>query len=467
MLKFFASPPYLISFFIFVGATLLNIVAYFSFDVALVGCLGLAAGYVLLCLCLCSVDERRAFVLMYAICWLWAAVAAFYANYFNDVMQSSSDAGRFFFYASSNAFDGYSVAEIAIFTEGAGAVIIWRYVYKMLIAWGVDNAAYIGITFNTLLTSLTLIIGFKTLRHMLGDDWHRKAILVLQFTACGILWLFATLHVRDVFPLISISLLVWLWVRFLENLHISRLFLLIIGTILGFPVLALLRAEFYFVPVALLLAGFVAIVFGRREGIKKRKLIILLSALFILPAAIGVFTVMFSDMLMTVVAGNQAYSQFALGQSEGGSLGNRLIVSQPLPIRAIVGAIYLLIFPIPVWSGFFEGTAYHMLKSFHAIFMYFVTPLFILGLWQVARRPMLRTPQVLFISIVALGFLIVVAVSSLETRHLGVFMLPIFLVALIPDLSTPQDQDSYGKLLRLNLGVMVGIHLAWAVVKLV
>jgi hypothetical protein len=125
------------------------------------------------------------------------------------------------------------------------------------------------------------------------------------------------------------------------------------------------------------------------------------------------------------------------------------------------------VFPIPFWSGFADGDIYHLLKSLHAMFMWLVFPLAMLGLNRTMRRETgLRKLALVFLCITYAGFSLAIAGSSLETRHLGSFFAPLLILAIVPNLGTSADRSAYLKLLGAWGGLNVLVHLAWAALKL-
>jgi len=174
-------------------------------------------------------------------------------------------------------------------------------------------------------------------------------------------------------------------------------------------------------------------------------------------------------MVDALVSGNIQYTEMAEGavENSGSSLGVTYVVDQPLPARLAIGSFYLQVFPIPFWSGLYTNSVYHLLKSLNALFMWLVVPLAVLG----ARRSLeVKNRQtrttLLFLIFVYVGFTFAIAGTSLETRHLGVFLVPLLLVATIPDLRATRDARAYQKLLGAWLGMVVSVHVAWAILKI-
>ncbi|MCH7535820.1 MAG: hypothetical protein IH948_08790 [Bacteroidetes bacterium] len=142
-----------------------------------------------------------------------------------------------------------------------------------------------------------------------------------------------------------------------------------------------------------------------------------------------------------------------------------LIVNQPMPIRLPLGSVYLFVFPIPFWSGFQFESAYQLFKSFNVIYFYFVIPLLILAFRRLWKDKSSGSPAMLFMAFVTIGFTLAVAGTSLETRHLGAFFAPVFVLALSPDMRLNIVRQNYRQLLYAFLGSVCLVHYLWLVIK--
>ena len=142
-----------------------------------------------------------------------------------------------------------------------------------------------------------------------------------------------------------------------------------------------------------------------------------------------------------------------------------LVVQQPIPVRLIVGSAYLMLYPIPFWVGFQLESAYQLFKSFNAVFFYALIPLLILAGRRILRERDVRTPAVRFLVMVSAGLTLAVAGTSLETRHFGAFLVPVFLLALIPKLESQRDRRAYLRVLVGFLGGIFALHSLWWVLR--
>ncbi len=410
--------------------------------------------------------ELQSFTLMFSVCWFWAGVAAIYANMLNDPSQNLKDAANFYRLVSSGDASGKNVEEIRYITEGAGVVVVWRSFYNFFAWLGIDKGRYIGITINVFFVSLTSVVGVKIMRLLFGNDRIRIYRFIIIFSFCGIFWLFASIHIRDAAILLSVSLLILFWVRFLTKPSVINLLQLVVVTIISFSLFELLRAEFKFVPLAMILAGMSALVFGKVSQRANRELIYI-SIAAALVISVFLLIEMHSSVLDALTSGHDFYS----GQPGNSlhysnkSLGARFIVNTPLPIRLTLGSAYLFVYPIPFWGGFQLESVYHLMKSFQAIYMYAIAPLFTLASWRLIHKTRLRTAPILFLFILSIGFILSIAYTSLETRHFGAFLLPILILATLPNITQHAERVAYMRLLKIFLLIMFLVHMIWIVIK--
>jgi hypothetical protein len=386
--------------------------------------------------------ERRIFSRVFAVGLVMAGVAAVFANYWADAGQLYSDAGSFFDIASGQAA-GLNLDDLKVIHEGALAIVLWSAVYDLFAALGFPRARFIGVLVNVTAVAVSGVVALKVARQLYGEDPYRFERLTLLFAGCGLFWLFAGIHIRDAVVLLAVSLVVYTWLHFLARPDLGlRLLQLVGASLVAGAFFGFLRAQFVFVPIAqvLVLVG--------------------------LTIAAGLVATFGGDIRLVLSAGQGAYRELALEEQGASSLGMSLILDQPAPIRLILGSVYLFVFPIPFWTGFQLESAYHLFKSFNVLFFYFFLPVLGLSVWHLWKHAEQRTPALLFIFFLSVGFSLVVAGTSAETRHLGAFLSPIFVLALLPDLRDPRVKHAYKQLLALMLMGVVLVHGLWLALKL-
>ena len=411
----------------------------------------------------CSFYERKIFIRTFSVGWMMAGVAAIYVNLLGDSFQLTSDPGWFFNMSSSLTGDR-SLLEVSKQTEGSLAVIIWGSIYDLLSLIGFDRARFVGVLFNVLMVALAGVLAIKSARKIFGDDPNRLKRMILLFASCGLFWLFASIHLRDALVLLIVMLLVYAWLVFLVKPALnSSLFFVVLLCVAGSVFLYFLRAEFVFVPAGMAMAATTALIFG--HNIDRSKLAAYMFAAISLIAALMFVVLYVDDFQQYLSQGKEGYQQLASSLSNEDSLGMTLIVNQPLPLRLVLGSMYLFVFPIPFWSGFQLDSVYHLFKSFNVLYFYFVIPLVALSMWQLISSRSVRKVTILFVLFLSIGFTFAVAATSLETRHFGAFLVPILLVALLPDLQDRAIRLRYFQLLILMMLAVVLVHLVWVIIK--
>jgi hypothetical protein len=63
------------------------------------------------------------------------------------------------------------------------------------------------------------------------------------------------------------------------------------------------------------------------------------------------------------------------------------------------------------------------------------------------------------------GFTLAIAVTSLETRHFGAFLMPMFILATLPDLRDPRINALYYRYLFFMLSGVAIVHALWMALK--
>lgn len=437
----------------------MQVAAYRSLQAPVVGVAFLLAGL----LPLAALWPRDLTVLpmysrIFAVGWLVAGLAALYAEVLGDPLQLESDAASFFDLASGSA-KGVDLAQLSELTEGAGAVLLWRALYDALAWLGLDKQRYIGIDLNVLLVAMTSVVALRMARRLYGPDAYRESRLIRLFSLCGMLWLFSAVHLRDSVVLLTVTLTVHAWVCYASGQSVLRLPVLVAAILAATLALAALRTEFVFVPILVTLAGVASLVLTSRGGRRARRRRAL--ALLLLGGVGAIGWMWVGSLLEALSTGAQTYRDLVEGEAAADSLGARLIVNQPLPIRVVAGSAYLLIFPIPVWSGLLADSVVPLMKTANALFFYALLPLLAIAV-RGRRAAMHSNPSLLlFMLMLTMAFTAAIAATSLEVRHLGAFLVPMFMLALLPDLRVPATWRSYRRGMGLMVAAMTLLHLAW------
>lgn len=447
------------------GGCALTVASYASLEPLGVFALAYLCGAALTAMASDRRESLATYSLVFTIGWFMAGIGGVYAEVFHDPLQLDSDAGGFYDLARSEAA-GLSVADVVLLTEGVGAIIVWRTAYEWMDAIGFDKGRYIGLAINILAVALAAVVASRACQRLYPGDAIRLSRLRLMLCACGLFWLYSAVHLRDasILLLVTISVYVWLcyllrpgaW-RFAASLGLTA----VLGIALG-----LMRQEFVLVPLVIGGIALVTRLVVPPDSSALRGLRIVWVGLGLAVAA-ALAASLSGDVGEVVSRGAEVYGEQVAQQAAADSLGAALIVQQPKPIRAVVGMAHLFLYPIPVWSGFQLDTAGAMLKSLNAFFFYAFTPLLMLAAWRTVRGRSargLRTADTYMLAVVVL-FGEGVALTSLESRHFGAFLVPAFCLALGPDLTQPYIWRRYLGVLGFLLASLLLVHGAWFIIK--
>ena len=453
--------------FLFSLGLILNCFSYYSLTPALMVIIFYFFGYFLLNIPFISgYPEKQLFTRVYIILFLVSGVAAIYANQFNDVNQTLKDAGNFFYFSTVD-ISSLSLPEIYLITDGSLMVKIWGFIYNSFEYFGFSKEPYIGILFNILLNCFSGVVGIKIIRLLFGFDLYRFKKFTLFYSCTGIIWLISSTHLRDSLSFFLCNILLLSWVHCLTFFRFDfRLFFLLAVNLSALYLFPYIREEFLSVPLGFTFCAFASVLLSINSKSSDRSLR-LIFLVFGLILSIVVFFVYFSSIIYTFNYVQGTYLGVALDSSSDNSLGMSLIVSQPLFIRIFLGSIYLILSPIPFWSGFQFELIMPLFKSFNALLFYFLLPLFFTSLLQIISSKSLRNSVLLFLVSTSICFTFAIAGTSLELRHLGNFILPILLVCTVPDLRIRHIRTVYNRILFVILSLILIIHLLWIVLKFI
>ncbi len=446
--------------------TMLNVVAYQSWQPLFVALVLYGAAYTLLRLTpLGGTEELRTFNACFATAWCMAGVAALYMHFALDPDQLN-DAEDFYVLASDPYASALRLSGLQVLSSGAGVVMLWRTVYDFFSSFGLERGRYIGITVNSLAVALNAVVAVKITRELFGNDSRRLKRLTVIVATCGIYGLFASIHLRDAVVLLCVTTLTYAWVRYLRRSGLGSFLLVSVATVLASAAFPLLRVEFFFVPIAMTLAGVVAILLFDPARNGRRGFIACLVGIGVI--VLANLLVQYQDairFLLTTAPKN--YAAGSAAESGAGSLGYALIVSAPFPLNVVLKSVNLFVSPIPVWTGFQLESAYSLFKSLSAIYFYALVPLIIVAMSRIFSDKNRRTPAIMFLVFLAIGFTVAVAATSNENRHLGAFLVSFQVLALIPDLQVRADLNAYRGWTGLFIAAIIAVHVAWAVLKFV
>lgn len=329
---------------------------------------------------------------------------------------------------------------------------------------GLSAERYVGINVNVLVASLASVLSLQMLRATSHYSPSKGHALLVMFAFCPMIWLSASIHVRDAFVMLLVAVNYYVLLRFIAR-RTSILWLsAAIGATLLFPfIFQFLRRELYFAPLALSVTAIVSMTLfrGYGKGGYFRYFVLLLPLFFIL-LSVGAFEMMGAD---SISKGREDYAGKAVATGVDSSLGYKLVVDQPIYIRPLVGSLYLFLMPIPLWAGLSAGTAYMTFKSLFAVFSYIFLPYLSVAVGGLREFDEIERTSFVFLLGSAGAFVVAVALSSLESRHIIPFLPPAFVACAMTAEFVASRRRQVRKFTQLLAVLMITAHAAWSMLK--
>ena len=419
--------------------------------------------------------EHRAYLLTYSIGVLGGGLAQCYSLAVFGEAQNFVDAIGFF----DALFDSppyYSWEEITtLWVDGKQvsggaplAVVIWQWVYHLRLMAGLDYGVYLGVMFNALVMGLTASVTVRTARDIFGDDTWRLRRVGTLFAFCGLFMLFSAILLRDCYTTFFNSLVLFAIVRWLVRPTSVRATRAGILTAVSLAAMLYLRSRTAVLFGIFWLLGLGCWFFEKRFDFTR----VLASVAIVVALLFGsVYVASYFQMSLDLQSKHmEQYAEHLEDGSQQDSLGMRLVVNQPLPIRLIMGTGSLMIFPIPLWAGVQSGVdEYHLFKAYHAFYQFFTLPLVLAGFLAIGRKlvrePSSSIPMVFLALYLVINVLAVVA-TSIEQRHVAQFMPAFMILAAIPDTRNLVGRVIVRRIAYAWWTLVVVIHLAWAIATL-
>ena len=404
----------------------------------------------------------RGFVWSYAATIAVAGLCAAYSQWTFGTPMSTPDATTFLtmILPQPPYFDR---AELLLMINAPLAIEIWQWLFRAVLAAGLEFGAWIGVLANCFLVGLCGALTVLAGRELFGDDPVRLRRIGWLYALNGMILLYGAIFLRDCFLLCINTLLFWLLLRLVSRP--SRRGGLATAVILGLSLYAMYWLRRPTVPLLLFFTLLGVTCWFWRKRLTLTRLCAAGAVLLLLFALFAQARGYVDVVLGTILERADVYAEVGYLGAREGSLGMALIVSQPLPIRLPLGFLYMLINPIPLWGPIGAGALeYHLLKVWHGVYMVAITPLAIGGVLIGLRRALGRRCEgmrALFVTAYALVAFAGVVITSLETRHLGQFMPACVLLAAWPD---PRSRE-VGRLRVLWFSLVALVHLAWAVLR--
>lgn len=353
-----------------------------------------------------------------------------------------------------------SLVELFRVSNGIGAILLWNSVYNFFELLGFDSKEYIGVLVNIVCISFTGIFVIKIYKKAFNSNPDNLKKLIFFFSTSSLVWLFSSLHLRDVYSLFLIVINSFFWIKFFENKNIiNSIYLIIISSACSI-VFSFIRLEFVYFPLILFLIGSILYALDFKK-IENKIAFIIISIGFI----ILLYFNYFSNILELYELSTNAYSSSRENENSNGESLGLLITSFPFPINIISKFILTILSPVPFWIGFKLESSYLLIKSINALYMYFTLPLFYIFFKEYFSRNILRNVKIDFLLILLIVFSLIISQSSQETRHIGniIFIYIMFISSV--NLDIVRKKIIYKNTLIYLIFVVFLVHTSWILIK--
>jgi hypothetical protein len=409
-------------------------------------------------------SEFSSFIVFFSVGLFWVAISSFFRIYLFDYSQNSADA-YFFYQRASDLHSKESINELLLLTEGSLAVYFWRFIYSLITYFGFENTPFYGIILNNLILSFTAIMGVKTLNVIFNNDMVRAKRFIIYFCCCGIFWLAASVHIRDAFLIFLTTIIFYYAVKQMQrNTTKGKIFFF--GIVLSFTIVfPFLRTEFYFIPAFIAFCTFLpSLLLQRRKLIRYIPLILLCASLVIVFSNLDLFDF---NLFEVINRARRGYQEEIDATAQEGSLGVKLIIDQHPLVRLIFGSVYLQIYPIPFWYGFKTDTIYDFYKSINLFFLWGILASVYVCLKEINVYTLSIRKALYFSLSIYIFMVFAISMTSLETRHLSCFFVPLIIVGCAPDYTKKTNIKNYKIAIFCILSFILIIHILWGILKII
>lgn len=323
-----------------------------------------------------------------------------------DYMQHDSDAAYFFETATTGNSD-FKLDLSLVEEENSLPIMLYSSVYRVISHLGGQPDPFWGIVFNAMLVAFSQLVVITFANRIFGFSSKRLVFFALLLASNGVLMMFAGIHMRDSFLLLTTTISIVLFRPRADSLVGSRVWRFVSLVSLMF-IAFLCRKEGFLVPLMVYI-----IALGMKLSRRGRlfKVLFVGVALGFTVAAVG------SDLFNLAIDNYTAYKLLSQAESKDSSLAYYLLYELPFPFSTIASAVLLLFIKIPFWRGMFYDS-YSFFISLAAIQMLFITPAIIPIVWRSIFHNV--SSDVRYLVLVLLGLLFMVAITSSQVRHFAI-----------------------------------------------
>jgi hypothetical protein len=348
------------------------------------------------------------------------------------------------------------------------AVAVWQGLNGIWAKLGISGGLWIAVQFNALLVAWSAATTQELAKLLLGKNNPRLHYGVFLFSLCGMHLLFGSILIRDSFALFFNVIALYAMAKFLTSATIGNFIkALLINGVCGLAMYFIREQSIYLYMVFFVAALAVSLINGR-ASMGRLALLCLVGAIAVVGSVEMASTL--KNAADETDQKSESYSGGSLATNREGSLGVSLIVNQPAPIKAVVGSLYLFVQPIPLWGYFQQGLdEYLWIKGYQGLFTVVIFPSLLFGTFLCIRRiegvegnTALGRYLVIYLGLSTM----LVAMTSLETRHHGQFF-PAYLVIALAGMQAAGNHVATLSWIRIVwFAAIIAGHIAWWLLRL-
>ena len=402
------------SFFLIFFGTIINSIVFFSFGPFFVSLIFLLFGLITVKIFRLGGEyEYKMFLRLFSLCWFVSSICFLIDLNFSYENYLITDMYEFFEISVQN-LSSLTLVDLSRMSNGFGVVLLWNMVYDFFELLGFTSKEYIGVLVNIICISFTGLIVVKIYKKSFNSNPYDLKKLIFFFSTSSLVWMYASLHLRDVYCLFLIVINTFFWIKFFEKKSITNAFYLIIISFSCSILFSVIRIEFIYFPLILFFIGSILYALDFKK-IENKLIFIIFSIGFLILLSFNYY----SNILELFDLSTTGYSRLIESETSNEDSLGLLITSLPFPINIISKFILTTLSPVPFWIGFKLESSYLMLKSINALYMYFTLPLLYVFLKEYFSRNILRNVKINFLLILLIVFSLIISQSSQETRHIG------------------------------------------------
>ena len=349
------------------------------------------------------------------------------------------------------------------FKEDFLPILIWNKIYNFLYSIGIPKGRYIGTSINTLFLVWTSFLGLKILRSMeFMNNRIPEKFYKLLFCTNGILWMYGSIHLRESVITFIISFLLKVWIDWIHKNSFFNLIKLGIVSTTFYFIGDFLRGGYqniiFIFIISFLILEIYKIILEKRIRFRH----------FVLLSLIIVFLLIkfenFSEVFINIQGRFQQYNYLSNKEASVDSLG-LILVNQPIFIRILLSGFFLLIMPIPFWSGQENINIYQIYKSTFAIYNYFTIPFLIIFIRDSIKNFKKINLDKLFLISLFIQIITFIGITSVDSRHFGNFSIIYIILICCINFNSKRIREEYKYLLGYLFLLVFLLYLVYSVYK--